>query len=96
MTPERGLEKGFLGGIENREKPEMIMKKFTLPAFKKEPAKKKKEDLIKDVSYLYQQFQNVKEYYKSQYGDTISDTGTINSGDATNANPKTPKKGFRT
>ena len=50
-------------------KPEMIMKKFTLPAFKKELAKKKKEDLIKEISSLCQQFPQVKEYYKSQYGD---------------------------
>jgi hypothetical protein len=48
------------------------IQKFTLPAFKKEPAKKKKEDLIKDASSLYQQFQKVKEHYKSQYGDTSS------------------------
>jgi hypothetical protein len=45
------------------------MEKFTLPAFKKELAKKKKEDLIKEISSLCQQFPQVKEYYKSQYGD---------------------------
>lgn len=45
------------------------MKKFTLPVFKKELAKKKKEDLIKEISSLCQQFPQVKEYYKSQYGD---------------------------
>ena len=46
------------------------MKKFTLPAFKKELAKKKKDDLIKEISSLCQQFPQVKEYYKAQYGDT--------------------------
>ncbi len=45
------------------------MERFTLPAFKKELAKKKKEDLIKEISSLCQQFPQVKEYYKSQYGD---------------------------
>ncbi len=46
------------------------MKKFTLPAFKKELAKKKKDDLIKEISSLCQKFPQVKEYYKAQYGDT--------------------------
>jgi hypothetical protein len=47
------------------------MKQFTLPAFKKKLAEKSKEDLIKEISYLCQQFPEVKEYYKAQYGDVI-------------------------
>ncbi|SLM30416.1 putative Predicted protein [Desulfamplus magnetovallimortis] len=46
------------------------MKKFTLPALKKELAKKTKEELIKEISSLCQEFPQVKEYYKAQYGDT--------------------------
>jgi len=45
------------------------MKKFTLPALKKELAKKKKDDLIKEISSLCQKFPQVKEYYKAQSGD---------------------------
>lgn len=45
------------------------MKKFTIPAFKKELAKKTKADLIQEISTLCQKFPGVREYYKAQSED---------------------------
>ncbi|MCP4106777.1 MAG: hypothetical protein GY749_14770 [Desulfobacteraceae bacterium] len=45
------------------------MKKFTIPNFKKELAKKSKDELIKEITTLCKIFPDVKEYYKAQTGD---------------------------
>lgn len=45
------------------------MKKFTIPNFKKQLAKKSKDDLVKEIAKLCQKFPQVKEYYKVQSGD---------------------------
>lgn len=45
------------------------MKKFTIPSFKKQLAKKSKDDLIKEIAKLCQKFPQVKDYYKAQAGD---------------------------
>lgn len=43
--------------------------KFTIPSFKKQLARKSKNDLIKEITTLCQKFPQVKEYYKAQVGD---------------------------
>ena len=45
------------------------MKKFTVTILKKQLAKKSKEDLINEISYLCQKFPQVKDYFKAQSGD---------------------------
>jgi len=45
------------------------MKKFTVAILKKQLAEKSKEELINEISYLFQNFPQVKDYFKAQSGD---------------------------